>query len=71
VYDTVATINSLIEIIRMATRKVPTKVARKVPTKAARKVPTKAVLIDLSGTLHIENTAIPGAVDSLKRCVND
>jgi hypothetical protein len=25
----------------------------------------------LSGTLHIENTAIPGAVDSLKRCVND
>lgn len=29
----------------------------------------KAILIDLSGTLHIENTAIPGAVDALKRYV--
>jgi len=37
---------------------------------AARKVPLKAVLIDLSGTLHIEDTAIPGAVDALKRFVN-
>ncbi|XP_074547284.1 haloacid dehalogenase-like hydrolase domain-containing protein 2 [Halichoeres trimaculatus] len=27
----------------------------------------KAVLIDLSGTLHIENTAIPGAQDALNR----
>ncbi|XP_034564965.1 haloacid dehalogenase-like hydrolase domain-containing protein 2 [Notolabrus celidotus] len=27
----------------------------------------KAVLIDLSGTLHIENTAVPGAQDALKR----
>ncbi|CAG9763167.1 unnamed protein product [Ceutorhynchus assimilis] len=27
----------------------------------------KAVLIDLSGTLHIENHAIPGAVEALKR----
>jgi len=29
----------------------------------------KAILIDLSGTLHVENTAIPGAVDALKRYV--
>jgi hypothetical protein len=37
---------------------------------AAGKVPVKAVLIDLSGTLHVEDTAIPGAVDALKRyCV--
>lgn len=35
---------------------------------AAGKVPVKAVLIDLSGTLHVEDTAIPGAVDALKRC---
>lgn len=34
---------------------------------AAGKVPVKAVLIDLSGTLHVEDTAIPGAVDALKR----
>uniref|UniRef100_A0A146KYI3 Haloacid dehalogenase-like hydrolase domain-containing protein 2 n=1 Tax=Lygus hesperus TaxID=30085 RepID=A0A146KYI3_LYGHE len=27
----------------------------------------EAVLIDLSGTLHIENTATPNAVDALKR----
>ncbi|XP_067130243.1 haloacid dehalogenase-like hydrolase domain-containing protein 2 [Centruroides vittatus] len=27
----------------------------------------KAVLIDLNGTLHIENTAVPGAVDALNR----
>lgn len=27
----------------------------------------RAVLIDLSGTLHIENQAIPGCVDALKR----
>jgi len=27
----------------------------------------KAVLIDLSGTLHIEDTAIPGAQEALKR----
>lgn len=27
----------------------------------------KKVLIDLSGTLHIESTAIPGAVDALKK----
>lgn len=49
------TINSLKAVIRMATRKVP----------------IKAVLIDLSGTLHVENSAIPGAIDSLKRCMND
>lgn len=30
----------------------------------------RAVLIDLSGTLHIENSAIPGAVDALKRLRN-
>ncbi|XP_067005109.2 haloacid dehalogenase-like hydrolase domain-containing protein 2 [Anabrus simplex] len=30
-------------------------------------LPIKAVLIDLSGTLHIDDTAIPGAVDALKR----
>lgn len=35
---------------------------------AAGKVPVKAILIDLSGTLHVEDTAIPGAVDALKRC---
>ncbi|XP_031781490.1 haloacid dehalogenase-like hydrolase domain-containing protein 2 [Nasonia vitripennis] len=27
----------------------------------------KSILIDLSGTLHIDDTAIPGAVDALKR----
>ena len=27
----------------------------------------KAVLIDLSGTLHIDNTVIPGAVEALNR----
>lgn len=27
----------------------------------------KAVLVDLSGTLHIENTATQGAVEALKR----
>lgn len=26
------------------------------------------VLIDLSGTLHIDNTVIPGAAQALKRC---
>ncbi|CAH1113301.1 unnamed protein product [Psylliodes chrysocephalus] len=29
----------------------------------------RAVLIDLSGTLHIENQAIPGCIDALKRLV--
>ena len=27
----------------------------------------KAVLIDLSGTLHIEDTAVPGAQEALNR----
>lgn len=27
----------------------------------------KIVLIDLSGTLHVENEAIPGAAEALKR----
>lgn len=27
----------------------------------------KSVLIDLSGTIHIDNTIIPGAVEALKR----
>lgn len=27
----------------------------------------KAVLIDLSGTLHVDNEAIPGAVEALKK----
>ena len=27
----------------------------------------KSVLIDLSGTLHVEDKAIPGAVEALKR----
>lgn len=27
----------------------------------------KAILIDLSGTLHIENDAIPGSIEALKR----
>ncbi|XP_011502739.1 PREDICTED: haloacid dehalogenase-like hydrolase domain-containing protein 2 isoform X2 [Ceratosolen solmsi marchali] len=30
----------------------------------------KLVLIDLSGTLHVENTAIPGAVEAIKRLRN-
>uniref|UniRef100_A0A3Q3G9Y3 Uncharacterized protein n=1 Tax=Labrus bergylta TaxID=56723 RepID=A0A3Q3G9Y3_9LABR len=29
----------------------------------------KAVLIDLSGTLHIEDTAVPGAQDALNSTV--
>ncbi|XP_053557061.1 haloacid dehalogenase-like hydrolase domain-containing protein 2 [Bombina bombina] len=33
---------------------------------AARRI-LKAVLVDLSGTLHIEDTAIPGAQEALKR----
>lgn len=33
----------------------------------AREIPVKAVLIDLSGTLHIEDNALPGAVQALKR----
>ena len=36
---------------------------------AAGKATLKTVLIDLSGTLHVENSAIPGAVDALKRYV--
>jgi len=36
---------------------------------AAGRDAIKSVLIDLSGTLHVENTAIPGAVDALKRYV--
>lgn len=31
------------------------------------KTKIKAVLIDLNGTLHIENSAVPGAVDALNR----
>lgn len=30
----------------------------------------KAVLIDLSGTLHIEDAAVPGAQEALARSVN-
>ncbi|KAM4709052.1 haloacid dehalogenase-like hydrolase domain-containing protein 2 isoform 1-T2 [Discoglossus pictus] len=33
---------------------------------AARRI-IKAVLVDLSGTLHIEDTAVPGAQEALKR----
>lgn len=29
----------------------------------------KAVLIDLSGTLHIENHVIPGAIEALNKYV--
>jgi Predicted sugar phosphatases of the HAD superfamily len=36
---------------------------------AAGREALKTILIDLSGTLHVENTAIPGAVDALKRHV--
>ncbi|XP_075441952.1 haloacid dehalogenase-like hydrolase domain-containing protein 2 isoform X2 [Ascaphus truei] len=36
---------------------------------AARRI-VKAVLVDLSGTLHIEDTAIPGAQAALKRLRN-
>ncbi|XP_040277058.1 haloacid dehalogenase-like hydrolase domain-containing protein 2 [Bufo bufo] len=36
---------------------------------AARRA-LKAVLVDLSGTLHIEDTAIPGAQEALKRLRN-
>jgi len=28
----------------------------------------KSVLIDLSGTLHVEDTAIPGAREALNKC---
>lgn len=35
---------------------------------AARRA-LKAVLVDLSGTLHIEDSAIPGAQEALKRLV--
>lgn len=31
----------------------------------------KAVLVDLSGTLHIENQAIPGCIDALKKYVKN
>ncbi|KAJ4442845.1 haloacid dehalogenase-like hydrolase domain-containing protein 2 [Periplaneta americana] len=34
---------------------------------AAGTVQIKTVLIDLSGTLHVEDTALPGAVQALKR----
>lgn len=27
----------------------------------------KAVFIDLSGTIHIDNTIIPGAIEALKK----
>jgi ribonucleotide monophosphatase NagD (HAD superfamily) len=27
----------------------------------------RAILVDLSGTLHVEDVAIPGAVEALKR----
>ena len=30
----------------------------------------KAILIDLSGTLHIEDHAIPGAVEALKKLIS-
>lgn len=33
---------------------------------AARRV-LKAVLVDLNGTLHIEDSAVPGAQEALKR----
>ena len=33
---------------------------------AARRA-LKAVLVDLSGTLHIEDAAVPGAQEALKR----
>lgn len=33
---------------------------------AARRA-LKAVLVDLSGTLHIEDSAVPGAQEALKR----
>ena len=35
-----------------------------------RRIPLKTVLIDLSGTLHVEDTAIEGAQNALRRCVN-
>ena len=31
----------------------------------------KAALIDLSGTLHIEDTVVPGAPEALKRYYSD
>lgn len=36
-------------------------------TRMASRRALKAVLIDLSGTLHIEETAVPGAQDALNR----
>jgi len=35
---------------------------------AARRA-LKAVLVDLSGTLHVEDSAVPGAQEALKRQV--
>ena len=29
----------------------------------------KAVLVDLSGTLHVEDLLLPGAVEGIRRCV--
>ena len=41
-------------------------------TRAQIKHPlVKAVLVDLSGTLHIEDNATPGAVAALKRFLTD
>lgn len=36
-------------------------------TGTVRRLRLKTVLIDLSGTLHIEETAIPGAQEALRR----
>ena len=33
----------------------------------AVRIGLRAVLIDLSGTLHVEDTVVPGAVEALKR----
>lgn len=35
---------------------------------AAKKL---AVLLDLSGTLHVEDTAIPGAIEALRRLMSN
>lgn len=49
-------------IVRLYSISFLTQVARMASRRAL-----KAVLIDLSGTLHIEDTAVPGAQDALSR----
>lgn len=31
----------------------------------------RGVLVDLSGTIHVENTVIPGSIEALKRYIGN